>query len=279
MKKLVGFVLAGALALGLAGCSSRNSGSSSESGELIPIKVGASPAPHAQILEQCVEPLKELGYDLQITEFTDYVMPNTAVEDGSLDANYFAHQPYQDNFNKENGTHIVSVAAIHFEPLGLYPGKTASIDQIQDGAVIAVPNDETNEARALLLLEKEGLIKLKDGVGLAATTLDIEENPHNIEFYEVEAAQTVNVLADVDFAVVNGNYALDAGLSLDNALAIEEADSLAAKTYANIIAVREGDEDSAKTQVIMKILTSDEAKQYIEDTFKGAVLPVASEDK
>lgn len=273
MKKLVSFVLAGALALGLAGCSSRNSGSSSESGKLIPIKVGASPAPHAQILEQCVEPLKELGYDLQITEFTDYVMPNTAVEDGSLDANYFAHQPYQDNFNKENGTHIVSVAAIHFEPLGLYPGKTASIDEIQDGAVIAVPNDETNEARALLLLEKEGLIKLKDGVGLAATTLDIEENPHNIEFYEVEAAQTVNVLADVDFAVVNGNYAVDAGI-LDTVLASEASDSEAADLYANVVCVKEGNENNEAVQALVKVLTSDEIRDYINTQYNGVFVPV-----
>ena len=272
MRKFTKIALTAALALSLAACSNSNSQSSSEA-TLTKIKVGASPAPHAEILQQCVEPLKEKGYDLEIVEFTDYVMPNTAVEDGELDANYFAHQPYQDSFNADNGTHIATVAAVHFEPLSIYGGKTASLDDIKDGAVIAVPNDTTNEARALLLCEKLGFIKLPENADLTVTPKDIVENPYNIEFFEVEAAQTVNVLPDCDFAVINGNYAVSAGIA-DTRLASEDSDGIAATTYANILCVKEGNENNPGIQALAEVLQSDAIKTFITDTYRGAVVPV-----
>lgn len=288
-KKLIATALVATLALGLfAGCggnkdaasqSSASSAATEASSDSKTITIGASPSPHAEILNHFADEFEKEGYTLKVVEFTDYVQPNKALDAGDLDANYFQHSPYLENFCEENGTKLVSAGAIHYEPMGIFSESVTDLNSLPDGAKVAVPNDATNEARALLLLQENGLIKLKDGVDITATKLDIAENPKNLEIVELEAAQIPRSLQDVDIAVVNGNYALDAGLSLDDALAIEGADSLAAKTYANIIAVREGEEDSAKTQVIMKILTSDEAKQYIEDTFKGAVLPVASEDK
>lgn len=258
-----------------ASASAEPSATPSASAELVKIIVGASPTPHAEILNAVKPVLAEQGYDLEVVEFTDYVQPNLALEDGSLDANYFQHVPYLDDFNAENGTKIVSLAAIHFEPLGIYAGKTTSIDALADGAQVAVPNDTTNEARALLLLEANGLIKLKEDAGLAATVKDIVENPKNLEIVEIEAAQIPRSLQDVDIAVINGNYAIEAGLNVaTDALAKEAADSLAATTFANIVAVREGDEKRPELVALAAALQSDAAKKFIEDTYKGAVVPV-----
>ncbi|BCN31577.1 MetQ/NlpA family ABC transporter substrate-binding protein [Anaeromicropila herbilytica] len=241
------------------------------------IVVGASIEPHATILnsDAVKDSLKADGFKIKVVEYTDYIQPNTSTEDGSLDANYFQHTPYLNDFNQKNGTHLKSVASIHFEPLGIYPGKTASIADLKDGAQIAVPNDTTNEARALLLLQDAGLIKLKDGVGLDATINDIKENKKNLKIVEVEAAQTVKVIKDVDLSVVNGNYALAEGLSASkDGLLVEDATSEGAKTYANILVVKEGNEDSAKTKALIKALTSDATKKFIEEKYQGAVVPV-----
>lgn len=237
------------------------------------IKVGASPTPHAEILEQAKAILEKDGYTLEIVEYNDYVLPNTALDTGELDANYFQHKPYLDDFNKENGTDIVSAGAIHFEPFGIYAGKTKSIEELKEGATIAVPNDATNEARALLLLEAQGLIKLKADAGLSATKLDIEENKLNLKIEEIEAAQIARALPDVDLAAINGNYAIQGGLSVSDALATEEASSLAATTYANIIAVNAGNENSEKVQALLKALQSEEIRKFIEEKYTGAVVP------
>ena len=236
------------------------------------ITVGATITPHSEILSVVAENLKEQGYELKIVEYNDYVLPNTALEAGDLDANYFQHVPYLDDFNAENGTHIVSAAAVHFEPMGIYAGKTAKIEDIQKGASVAVPNDTTNEARALLLLEAQGLLKLKADAGIKATILDIEENPYELDIKELEAAQVPKAIQDVDIAVVNGNYALEAGLG--EALVTEAKDSLAAETYGNIIAVREGEENSEKTKALVDAILTENVKEYIEKTYSGAVLPV-----
>ena len=278
---LCALVLAGALTLSLAGCStpssSENSSSSSQSSsqeaQTITIKVGASPAPHAEILEVVKPLLAEEGINLEVTEFTDYIIPNEAVEGGDLDANYFQHQPYLTDFNATRGTHLVFIASVHFEPLGVYPGKTQTIDALPDGGVIAVPNDTSNEARALQLLESLGLIELKEGVGLEATPLDIVSNPKNLTFQELEAAQLVNVLPDVDLAVINGNYAVDAQIT-DTILASEDKESEGATTYANILVVREGDEQRPELQKLAEALQSEEVKTFIESTYNGVVVPV-----
>ena len=219
--------------------------------------------------------LKEQGYTLEVKEFTDYIQPNTVTEEGEVDANYFQHQPYLDSFNEEKGTHLVSVEAIHFEPFGLYAGKTASLDALADGATVAVPNDTTNEARALLLLQQEGLIKLADGAGITATAKDIVENPKNLQIKELEAANIPNALKDVDIACINGNYAQAAGLSVEkDALAVEATDSLAAETYANVLVVKDGNQDSEKIQALAKALKSDAVRDFINKTYEGAVVPV-----
>lgn len=238
------------------------------------LKVGASTVPHAEILEVVKPILAEEGIDLQITEYTDYIIPNTAVESHELDANYFQHTPYMVSFNEENGTHLVSAVSVHYEPMGIFAGKTATLAEIADGATIAVPNDPTNEARALLLLEQEGLIKIKEGVGLAATPNDIVENNKNIKFYEAEAAAVARSINDADFAIVNGNYAIEAGLKVSDALAVEGADSEAAKTFANILTVYEGDEERPEIKALVKALTSEEVRTFIEENYKGAVIPV-----
>ena len=238
------------------------------------IKIGASPSPHAEILEQVKAEVEAQGYTLEIIEFNDYVIPNTSVDQGELDANFFQHKPYLDNFNTENNTDIVSVAAIHFEPLGIYSAKVTSVADIKEGALIGVPNDATNEARALLLLEANGLITLKEGVGVNATIHDIESNPLGLEIKEIEAAQLPLSLPDLDAAVINGNYAISGGLSVSDAIAIEESTSVAAETYANIIAVKAGNENSEKIQVLINALKSDAVKQYIESEYAGAVVPV-----
>ncbi|MCI6967489.1 MetQ/NlpA family ABC transporter substrate-binding protein [bacterium] len=268
MKKTLALVLAALVALALfAGCSKSKTDPHT-------IVVGASVTPHAEILEQVRDLLKAKGFELEIVEFTDYVMPNTALEDGDLDANFFQHKPYLDDFNANNGTHIVSVAAIHYEPFGIYPGKTASLEELADGAQIAIPNDGTNEARALLLLEAQGLIKLREDAGMTATKIDIVENPKNLDIIEIEAAQLPRSLQDVDLAVINGNYAIQGGLSVGkDAIAAEDKDSLAAETYANIIAVKEGNENTEKTKALIEVLQSETVRSFIEATYDGAVIP------
>ena len=232
--------------------------------------MGASPAPHAEILEVAKEILAEQGITLEIVEFNDYIQPNTAVENEELDANYFQHITYMNDFNESDGTHLVSAAEIHYEPFGLYAGKTASLDELADGAQIAVPNDATNEGRALLLLEAQGLITLDDSSNLTATPNNIVDNPKNLEFQELEAATIPSVLADVDLAVINSNYALGAGLNpVKDALAIESKDS----PYANIVAIRTGDDSRAEIQKLKAALTSAEVKKFIETEYKGAVVP------
>ncbi len=240
-------------------------------GDTVTIKVGASPAPHAEILAQAKEALAAEGIDMQVIEFSDYVQPNTALESGELDANYFQHEPYLISFNEENGTHLVSMGNIHYEPMGIYGGKTTSLTEVPDGAKVAVPNDTTNEARALLLLEANGLLKINADAGIKATKLDILENPHNLDIIEVEAAQLPRSLQDVDLAVINGNYAVGAGLSVNDALAKEEKDSLGAQTYPNIIAVKEGSESRPELQKLVETLRSDETKDFIAEKYQGAV--------
>ncbi len=256
----------------LAGCSSNSGSSSSSSSEDKTIKVGATPTPHAEILNQVKDALSKEGYGLQVVEYNDYIQPNTALESGDLDANYFQHITYLENFNKENGTHLESAATIHFEPMRIYAGKTKSLADLKDGATVAVPNDTTNEARALLLLEQEGLITLKSGAGTNATVLDIESNPKNLQIQEVEAAQVPRTVSDVDILVVNCNYALSAGLDASTSLAVESDQGTAAKAYANVIAVKEGNKDSAKIQALVKAVQSDTVKSYIEKEYDGAVI-------
>lgn len=238
------------------------------------IKIAASPTPHAEILNEAKALLADKGYDLEITEFEDYVQPNEVVEAGEYDANYFQHIPYLDSFNEEKGTHLVNAGGIHYEPFGIYPGTKASLDEIADGDSIAVPNDTTNEARALLLLQDNGIIKLKDGAGLTATVTDIKENPHNIKIVELEAAQVARVVSENAYVVLNGNYALEAGFSVGkDALAYEQNDSEAAKTYVNVIAVKEGNENNDAIKALVEVLKSDEIKNYINSTYDGAVVP------
>ena len=238
------------------------------------ITVAASPTPHAEILAQAAKILAGQGWTLEVTEFEDYVQPNLVVEGGDIDANYFQHVPYLDNFNEENGTSLVSVAGIHYEPFGIYPGTKADLAALSDGDVIAVPNDTTNEARALLLLQDNGIIKLKDGAGLLATVKDIEENPHNIKIQELEAAQVSRVKDEVAFIVLNGNYALEAGFSVaHDAVAYETSDSVAAQTYVNVLVVKAGNENNEGILALAEVLKSQEIKQYIIDTYDGAVVP------
>jgi ABC-type metal ion transport system, periplasmic component/surface antigen len=284
MKKLLSAILAAAISVSaFAGCANSATASSAAaapSGSAAPassaakkIVIGASPTPHAIILKEAAKLLQAKGYELEVKEFSDYVLPNTALADKELDANYFQHQPYLDDFNKEHGTDIVSAGSIHYEPFGIYAGKTKSLADLKDGATIAVPNDTSNEARALLLLQAQGLIKLKDGAGITATQKDIAENKKNLKFSEIEAAQLVRSLPDVDLAVINGNYALQGNLKVSDALAVEAADSLAATTYANIIAVRKGDENREDIKALVEVLKSDDMKNFINSTFSGAVVP------
>ena len=279
MKKFIGILLTAALAFGAVGCGSTTTetadeGATTATAEGTTIKVGASPSPHAEILKAAQPLLAEKGVTLEIVEFTDYVQPNLATESGDLDANYFQHKPYLDTFNEENGTHLVSAGAIHYEPFGIYAGKSDSLDELADGAEVLVPNDVTNEARALLLLQDQGLLTLKEDAGLTATINDITENPKNLDIVELEAAQLPRSLQDADIAVINGNYAIEAGLKVTDALAVESSDSLAAQTYGNVVAVREGDEESDKTKALMEVLTSDDIKEFIETKYDGAVVPL-----
>jgi len=268
MKRILALTLILVLALGiLAGCSA--------GGNEKTITVAASPTPHAEILKIAKEELAKDGWTLVIKEFSDYVQPNTATEDGDVDANYFQHKPYLDTFNGENGTHLVSVAAIHYEPFGIYPGSKQALNELADGDQISIPNDGSNRARALILLETQGLIKLKEGAGMEATVLDIVENPKNLKIVEMEAAQLPGTRDSVAFAVINGNYALGAGLNVGkDALASEDAASVSATTYANILCVKEGNEQTEKTKALIKALSSQAVKNYIEKTYTGAVVPL-----
>ena len=237
------------------------------------IKIAASPVPHAEILAKAADILKEHGYELDVVEFDDYVQPNLVVESGEFDANYMQHVPYLNSFNEEQGTHIVDAGDIHYEPFGIYPGTKKSLDDIADGDKIAIPNDTTNEARALLLLQDNGLLTLMDGTSLTSTVNDIKDNPHNIEFVELEAAQVARVANEVQYVVLNGNYALEAGYSVGHdAIAYEASDSVAAKTYVNIIGVKEGNENSDKIKALVSVLRSDDIKKFIEDKYDGAVI-------
>ncbi|MER7767675.1 MetQ/NlpA family ABC transporter substrate-binding protein [Kitasatospora sp. NPDC096140] len=272
MRNVVKFtsVLATAgLALSVAACSSSGSSSSDPNA---PLKVVASPTPHGQILKFVKDNLAEkAGLKLDIKEVTDYVTPNTAVQDGSADANYFQHVPYLEDFNKKRGTDVVSVGTVHLEPLGVYSKKVKSITDLPDGATIGLPNDATNEGRALKLLADNKLITLKDGAGTAATPADVTGNPKNLKWKELEAAQLPRSIADVDAAVINGNYALDSGLKpATDALVLEKAEG---NPYANILAVKKGKENDPRVKKLAELLHSDEVKKYIEDTFQGSVVP------
>lgn len=238
------------------------------------ITIAASPTPHAEILEAAKPILAKQGWNLEITVFDDYILPNQVVDSGELDANYFQHIPYLDEFNEQQGTQLVNAGGIHYEPFGIYPGTKKTLEEVADGDVIAVPNDTTNEARALLLLQDNGLITLKEGAGLTATVQDIEENPHNLKIQELEAAQVPRVVDEVAYVVLNGNYALQAGFSVaKDSIAYESADSEAAKTYVNVIAVKEGNENNEGIKALVEALKSDEIKQYINDNYDGAVIP------
>lgn len=284
-KKLISFLTATVIAASLlAGCGGSGSApvasgdqaeaeAPAEGGELTTITVAASPIPHAEILEQAKPLLAEKGYDLDIKVFEDYVQPNEVVNSGEIDANYFQHVPYLDSFNEEKGTDLVVAGKIHYEPLGIYPGTKASLDEIGDGDVIAVPNDTTNEARALLLLQENGVITLKEGAGITATKQDIAENPHNVEIKELEAAQIPHVKDEVAFSVMNGNYAIEAGfIAAKDALAYEESDSEAAKTYVNVIAVKAGNEENEGIKALVEVLRSEEIKNFIAEKYEGGVV-------
>ena len=256
----------------ITGCGSTGNSADANSDDRV-ITVGASPSPHAEILAVAKDVLAEQGYTLDVKEYSDYIQPNVALSAGDLDANYFQHKPYLDDYNKNNSTDLVSAAAIHYEPFGLYSTTIKSLDELKDGDKIAVPNDATNEARALLLLQDNGIIKLKDGAGLTATVNDIAENPHNIKIVELEAAQVARVTGETAFVVLNGNYALQAGYSVKkDALAYEAADSEAAKTYVNIIAVKDGNQDSDAIKALVKVLKSDDIKKFIDEKYDGAVI-------
>lgn len=269
-KRILAAGAAAVLAVGLTACGGKENKADDKT-----ITVAASPTPHAEILEAAKDLLKEKGYTLEIKEFDDYPQQNVVVDEGEFDANYFQHQPYLDNFNEEKGSDLVSAAKIHYEPLGIYPGASEDLENIKDGAKIAVPNDATNEARALLLLEENGIITLKEDAGLNATKKDVEENPHNIEIVELDAAQIARVVEELDFVILNGNYALDAGVNVQtDAIAKEEADSEAAQTYANIIAVKKENKDSEKIKALVEVLQSEEIGKFITDTYEGAVVPM-----
>lgn len=267
-KKSLTLVLAGALSLSLFACGAKKEDENV-------LRVGATPTPHAEILREAQKVLAKQGVDLKIVEFTDYTTINPALVNGDLDANYFQHIQYLNDYNEKNKTHLVAVGKIHYEPYGLYGGKQKSLDTLPEGATIAVPNDATNEARALLLLQQVGLIKLREGAGILATVQDIVENPHHLKLTELAAEQIPRALQDVDYAVINGNYAIAAGLNVaKDALVIESADGEAGEAYANVLVVRQGDENKPAVQALLKALKSPEIQKWITDHYKGAVLPV-----
>lgn len=271
MKKTLKLLLGTTLLItALAGCGSSSDDSSSNV-----IKVGATPFPHSEILEEVKPILAEQGFELQIVEYVDYVQPNLALQDGSLNANYYQHVPFLDQFNDENNTELTSVTEVHYFPLGLYPGKLDSLDNIPEGATVAVPNDVSNEARALLLLEAEGLIALADGAGINATIADIIENPYNLNIVELEAAQIPRSLQDVDLAIITGNYAVEAELNVvRDALAVENASSVAYDTYGIVLAVKEGNEQDPAILALVDAITSEEVQGFINDTYEGSVVPL-----
>ena len=277
-KKVKALLLTGVLVLSaFTACGKKENKkdvSAKENAEPTKITIAASPTPHAEILEKAKPILLEQGYDLEIKIFDDYVLPMTVVDSGELDANYAVHVPYLESFNAEQGTHLANAGGIHYEPFGIYPGKKKDLSEIAKGDTIAVPNDTTNEARALLLLQDNGIIKLKDGAGLTATVNDIVDNPNNIKIEELEAAQVARVRGEVAYVVLNGNYALEAGLSVGkDSIAYEKSDSEAAKTYVNIIAVKEGHENDEGIKALVEVLKSDAITQIINDTYDGAVVP------
>ena len=268
MKKFLSMALALILVLSLCACSKSESG-------LKKVKIGASTTPHAQILREIVDDMKEMGFDLEVVEYQDYVLPNTGVDNGDIDANYFQHQPYLDDFNAENNTHVVSIAKLHYEPFGIYPGKKSAIADLTSGDQIGIPNDGTNEGRALHLLEQEGVLVLKEGTGLTATLADVESYIIDVKVIEMEAAQIPRALADLALGVINGNYAINAGLNVaKDAIAVEAADGLAATTYGNVLCVKEGNEDADFAKALVKCLETDKIRDFINNTFEGAVVPL-----
>lgn len=282
-RRITVIALVAALVVGaLTGCgnpsasdngNTGNSENTGNSGNTV-LKVGASLTPHAEILEQAKPILEKDGVTLDIIKIEDTVTPNTGLLEGSLDANFFQHQPFLNDFNKENGSELVSVGSVHYEPFGIYAGKTKSLSELPDGATVAVPNNVTNEARALLLLEQEGILKLKEGVDIKATIQDIEENKKNIKFEEIAPEQLVRALPDVDVAVINGNYAIEGGLHVKEALAVESDQSVAAKTYANIVAVNKKDEGNEAVKKLVEVLQGQEIQKFIEEKYDGAVVPI-----
>ena len=271
VKKIISAVLSATLLASLAACSDKNN--ASEDGNKV-IRVGASITPHSEILEQAKPILAEKGITLEIVQIEDSITPNTGVIEGSLDANYFQHVPYLDQFNKENGTDLVSIGAVHYEPFGIYAGRVKDLKDLPDGALVAVPNNVTNEARALLLLQQEGILTLKDDAGINATVEDIIDNPKNIQFQEIAPEQLVASLPDVDIAVINGNYAIEGGLHVSQALAVEANDGLAAQTYGNIVATSADKKDDEALKILVEVLQSEEISNYIKNTYDGAVVPL-----
>lgn len=278
MKKFLAVLLTGVLALGVVGCGggaadAEKPAETPVEGEMITLKVGASPTPHAEILTAAKEELATKGINLEIVEFVDYVQPNLALDGGDLDANYFQHLPYLESFNQEHSTDLTSVGTVHYEPMGIFSSTVTDMATVADAAKVGIPADATNGGRALLLLEANGLIKLKEGVGTAATKLDIVENTKNLEIIEMEAAQLPLSIADLSLAVINGNYAMQNGLTLEGALAIEAADSLAATAYANIVAVKTGNEEKPEIVTLMEVLNSVTVSDFINGKYNGAVAP------
>ncbi len=271
---LCAFALAGCGSNSSSNSSSSTSGTSSSSSDDTTITVGASPTPHAEILNNISDTLANEGYTLNVVEYSDYVTPDEALANGEIDANFYQHTPYLENYNQENGTDLVSVGSVHFEPLAVYAGSSNDLENVPDGAKIAVPSDPTNEARALNLLEANGVITLRQGAGLEATANDITDNPHNIQLVEAEAAALPRQLEDCNFAVINRNYAISANLSNDLIVATEDANSDAASRYANIVAVRNGDQDSPKIQALIQALQSDQTRDFINSNYNGAVIPI-----
>jgi len=274
-KSILSIVLAGIVTLGLAGCgAATNSGSKDSKNDKV-IKIGVTPKPHKEIVDIAKPLLEKEGYTVEITEFNDYVQPNTAVSEGSLDANFFQHMPYLKGQNESKGFKLVSVGAVHLEPMGLYSKKIKSLDELKDEATIAIPNDPSNEARALKLLAGKGIIKIKDGELVTPKDITADGNPKKLKFTELEAAAVPRAIDDVDAAVINGNYAIEAKFNpTKDAIVIEDKNSDAAKPYANIVVVKEGNEKQEKIQALVKAMTSPEVKAFIEKEYNGAVIPV-----
>ena len=273
-KRLFALLTAAVLTVSLTACSGGEEPSSTaDAADDKTISVGASPSPHAEILEAVRDQLADKGYELDIVEFTDYVMPNVALSEGDLDANFFQHTPFLEEYNASNNDTLTAVCKVQFEPMGLYSDTLTSVDQLAEGAQVGVPNDPTNEARALNLLEAQGLITLAEGAGLNATPLDIVENPLGLEFVELEAAQLPRNLSEFAIAAINGNYAIDAGI-LDKVIVNESSDSESAQEYGNVLVVRAEDADSEKTKALVEVLNSDETRDFINSEYAGVFIPV-----